>query len=154
MPNLSILDLLDFCKVNVENANGTVVEEIDINSCQTWLTVRTVRSGLKNAHSIDIHANYCDVTATWVDDETLLSKNEHWVIDPIWEDLNRRLVEQREVEMDFDPETVENRFLFTFQELIDAIQTKIDSLDSTEEANMEAFKAGLQGSNDHLFPSR
>ena len=35
MPNLSILDLLDFCKVNVENANGTVVEEIDINSCQT-----------------------------------------------------------------------------------------------------------------------
>tara|TARA_B110000495_G_scaffold193929_1_gene199666 strand:- start:467 stop:736 length:270 start_codon:yes stop_codon:yes gene_type:complete len=89
-----------------------------------------------------------------VDDKTLLSKNEHWIIDPIWEDLNKRLVDQREVEMDFDPETVENRFLFTFQELIDAIQTRIDSLDSTEEANMEAFKAGLQGSNDHLFPSR
>ena len=89
-----------------------------------------------------------------MDDKTLLSKNEHWIIDPIWEDLNKRLVDQREVEMDFDPETVENRFLFTFQELIDAIQTRIDRLDSTEEANMEAFKAGLQGSNDHLFPSR
>jgi hypothetical protein len=38
MPNLSILDLLDFCKANVVNANGTsrmVAEEIDINSCQT-----------------------------------------------------------------------------------------------------------------------
>lgn len=89
-----------------------------------------------------------------MEDETLISKEEIWVIDPIWEDLNKRLVEQREEEMDFDPATVENRFLFTFQELIDVIETAIDGLDSTEEANMQAFKAGLQGSNDHLFPSR
>ena len=121
MPNLSILDLLAFCNANIGIASCDENDMVDINSCGTWLTVRTVRSGLNAStvtSDVDIHANYTHVWAKWVDAETLESRKDGWIIDPVWEDLNKRLVRQREesVEgLEFDDR---NLFTFTFQTTI------------------------------------
>ena len=133
--NLSILDLLKFCK------NSDPSQLVDVNNCETWLTVRFVRSGLeaKKVSSIAVHANYSDVNSKWTEDG--IESSKIWVIDPLWESLNIKLVNRRLHMMEVGESTPEDveQFEFSIGEIIEEIEKMIAGLDETETTIMNKF---------------